>query len=120
MSSPVFKFDFSSLEEGMDQLPKKLEAGLDMYLSTKSKELESYMKSNRVWVDRTGLAKATLNASLSKPKPNTSRITLAHGVDYGLWLELANEKNYAIIYPTIKIKGPVVLEGLKNILGKIK
>ena len=65
-------------------------------------------------------AKATLNASLSKPKPNTSRITLAHGVDYGLWLELANEKNYAIIYPTIKIKGPVVLEGLKNILGKIK
>lgn len=91
-----------------------------MYCGTKAGELESKMKSNRPWTDRTGMAKATLSARVSQPDENTVRITLSHGVEYGIWLELAHEKNYAIIAPTIREEGPRVVEGLDNILSRIK
>lgn len=54
-----------------------------------------------------------------KKKENGIRITLAHGVNYGLWLELAHEKRFAIVKPTIELKGNDVLKGYANLLGKI-
>ena len=50
-------------------------------------------------------------------------MTLAHGKDYGIWLELANEKNFAIIEPTLRYSGPEVVEELQGIFekfGKVK
>lgn len=97
----------------------KLAAAILMYCQTKAMTLESTMKLNRPWTDRTGMAKATLNTSVSQPDENTVRITLAHGVDYGIWLELAHEKNYAVIAPTIDTEGPKVIEGLQGILDRL-
>lgn len=97
----------------------KLAAAILMYCQTKAMTLESTMKLNRPWTDRTGMAKATLNTSVSQPDESTVRITLAHGVDYGIWLELAHDKNYAIIAPTIDAEGPKVIEDLQGILDRL-
>lgn len=97
----------------------KLAAAILMYCQTKAMTLESTMKLNRPWTDRTGMAKASLNTSVSQPDESTVRITLAHGVDYGIWLELAHDKNYAIIAPTIDTEGPKVIEGLQGILDRL-
>ena len=53
------------------------------------------------------------------PSKNEIEIKLAHGVRYGIWLELANEKKYAIVAPTAKLRGPGVIEGLKGIMNSI-
>lgn len=90
-----------------------------MYAATKAAEYEAYMKLERPWTDRTNQAKATLNAKVSKPNKNTVRITLAHGVEYGIWLELAHEKQYAIVAPTVNAKGPEYISNMKNLMAKI-
>ena len=118
----AFKLDYSSsgLKKNLDKMSEKMGAVLLMYAATKASELQAKMKINRPWTDRTNMAKTLLNAKVSQPDKNTIRITLAHGVDYGIWLELAHEKNYAIIAPTIQEEGPRVIQDLNNLMSKIK
>ena len=117
----AFKLDYqsSTLCKNLDKMSQKLGAVILMYSNTKASELQAYMKTNRPWADRTGMAKALLNAKVSQPSSNVVRITLAHGVDYGLWLELAHEKRFAIVKPTIELKGNDVLKGYANLLDKM-
>ena len=113
-------YDNSALNKNLDKMSVKLGAMILMYASTKASELQAKMKINRPWTDRTGMAKALLNAKVSQPDKNTIRITLAHGVDYGIWLELAHGKNYAIIAPTIREEGPRVINDMNNLMSKLK
>ena len=113
-------YDESALKKNLDKMSVKLGAVVLMYSATKASELQSKMKVNRPWTDRTGLAKTLLNAKVSQPSPTIVRITLAHGVNYGIWLELAHEKNYAIIAPTIREEGPRIVEDLNNLMSKLK
>ena len=118
----AFKLDYgqSTLNKNLDKMSVKLGAMLLMYAATKASELQSKMKLNRPWTDRTNMAKTTLNAKVSQPNKDTIRITLAHGVDYGIWLELAHGKNYAIIAPTVREEGPRIISDLNNLMSKIK
>lgn len=118
----VFQLNYSgsSLKSGLDNMSEKLGAAVLMYASTKANELQSRMKLNRPWTDRTGMAKALLNAKVSQPDKQTIRVTLAHGVEYGIWLELANEKNYAIIGPTVRDEGPRIVQDMGNLMSKLK
>lgn len=113
-------YDKSTLKKNLDKMSVKLGAVVLMYASTKASEIQAKMKLNRPWTDRTGMAKALLNAKVSQPNKDTVRITLAHGVDYGIWLELAHGKNYAIIAPTIREEGPRIVEDLNNLMSKLK
>ena len=118
----AFELDYenSKLNKNLDKMSTKLGALILMYAATKASELQSKMKLNRPWTDRTGMAKALLNAKVSQPSKDIVRITLAHGVEYGIWLELAHEKNYAIIAPTIREEGPRIIEDLENLMSKLK
>ena len=120
MEASNFTINVDELSQNLDEFQDRLKYAVQMYASTKANELEALMKANRKWTDRTGMAKARLNASVSEPDENTIRITLAHGVEYGIWLELANEKNFAIIAPTLSQQGPRVIEGLNDLMNEIK
>lgn len=119
-SNFVFDYSSSPLAKKLENVAPKMGAALLMYSATKAVEYEAYMKMNRPWVDRTGKAKATLNAKVSQPDKNTLRMTLAHGVEYGIWLEVAHEGKYSIIGPTISAKGQDYVEGLRNLFAKVK
>lgn len=116
----AFKFNDSDMMTKMNNLSVKLGAAVLMYANTKAVQLESTMKQKRPWTDRTGMAKAMLKARVSMPNSNTIRITLSHGVSYGVWLELAHEKKYAIIDPTIKAESPKIVKDLSGIIDKVK
>ena len=117
----AFKFDYtgSNLNKGLDNMSDRVGVVALMYFATKASEFQTKMKLSRPWTDRTSMAKAMLTAKVSQPSVNVIRMTLAHGVDYGIWLELANEQNYAIIGPTIKTEGPKLIEGLSGIMSRI-
>lgn len=118
----AFKIDYnqSDLSKNLDKMSVKLGALVLMYAATKASEIESKMKQNRPWTDRTNMAKMMLSAKVSQPNDDTIRITLAHGVEYGIWLELANEKNYAIIEPTVNEEGPRIVQDLDDLMSKLK
>ena len=117
-----FKIDYtsSSLNQGLDKMAVKMGALILMYASTKASKIQSQMQLKRPWTDRTGMAKATLRARVSQPNEDLIRITLSHGVSYGIWLELAKEKKYAIIGPTVKEESPKIVSDLQGIMNKIK
>lgn len=119
-SSFVFDYSNSQLAKKLKTTDTKLRAALLLYSATKAAEYEAYMKMNRPWVDRTGLAKIRLNTKISQPSNEILRMTLAHGVDYGIWLEVAHEKKYSIIGPTISAKGQDYVSGLRNLFAKVK
>lgn len=118
----AFQLDWngSNVSKNLAKMEQKLGAVLLMYAATKASELEATMKINRVWTDRTGMAKTTLNAKVSQPSSEVVRITLAHGVDYGMWLEIAHNKNYAIIGPTLEKEGPKLTQDLQNLMSKLQ
>ena len=110
-----FKFDTSNLIKGLAEREIKTRAALGLYADTVAKKMETHAKSNKPWVDRTGRAKQSLNSSW-KWVGDVARVELSHGVYYGIYLELRNEKRYAIIKPTIDIISPQAIRGLNKIL----
>jgi hypothetical protein len=118
----AFKLDWNGqdISKNLAKMEQKLGAVVLMYAATKASEIEAKMKMNRPWTDRTGMAKTTLNAKVSQPNANTVRITLAHGVDYGIWLEIAHNKNWSIIGPTIEQEGPKITNDLQNLMNKLQ
>lgn len=117
-----FKLDYneSTLKKNLDKMSTKLGAVVLMYAATKASELQAKMKLNRPWTDRTNMAKVLLNAKVSQLNEDVIRIILAHGVSYGIWLELAHDKNYAIIAPTVREEGPRIVEDLNGLMSKLK
>lgn len=112
-----------TLTPNIPELNSKMRAALSMYASTQSKVYEAYAKdkmfAKQKWVDRTGMAKATFNTRLISDNKEIT-IVFSHGVDYGIWLELAHESNYAVIKPTINAVSNNYFGGMKNLMDKIK
>lgn len=107
------------IEDGFGEFESKLAAALAIYSETAAKKLESEAKINRPWTDRTSRARQGLTGSYEVDS-NEITIVLAHTVDYGLWLELAHEKRYAIIDPTITVNKDEIVQGLQGFLNRIK
>jgi hypothetical protein len=79
---------------------------------------ESYAKRNAKWHDRTGNARNGLHG-VAESQGKTHQIVLAHGVPYGIYLEVRFSGKYAIINPTIAVEGPEVMRTVANGLPKI-
>lgn len=110
-----FSINANSLVSGLSNLDNIMKLRVSAYAHTVSKDLEGYAKSHRPWTDRTGHARQRLTGYVQETSTGF-RIIIAHGVDYGIWLELAKEKKYAILEPTVRLKGPDIIRGMKELL----
>lgn len=112
------KIDTSVLVKNVALMDAKMDTALKIYAGTQAKKFEGYAKVNRKWTDRTGDARKRLTGR-TESFPLGQRIILSHGVEYGIWLELANDKNFAIIEPTINALSKEAIEGLYHLMYKI-
>jgi hypothetical protein len=78
--------------------------------------IEDYMKLNAPWKDRSSNARQGLNVR-KENVDGVMSLTLAHTVEYGIYLELAHAGAWAIINPTIDIYGPKVWNSVLEILS---
>lgn len=69
-----------------------------------AKELISYMKDNAPWTDRTGDARALLDANARVTGKGGVTLSAFHGVSYGGFLETGTAHNapYPIIRPALE------------------
>ena len=119
MADNGFSFDMKDMLKGLAGMESNFDAALRMYAETSAKKLEGSAKQNRRWTDRTGQARQRLNGSVGKV-PEGYRLYLAHGVDYGLWLELAHERKYSIIPETIHYVGTFeIIPGLERLFERM-
>jgi hypothetical protein len=80
-------------------------------------EFETYAKDNAPWTDQTGNARQTLRGFTEQLAKETVAIYLAHGMDYGIFLELANQGVYAIILPTLEAHYARIRQKLQEIFS---
>lgn len=114
------KVDISEVLKNMSSLQNKAEIALEMYAENSALKLQNYARKNRRWTDRTGHARQRLTGYATK-LPNKMRIYIAHGVDYGIWLEKANEEKYAILNETIeKVGSEQIVPGFAKLLERLK
>lgn len=114
-----FRMDISGLAKGLTSLESKADMAIRMYAEQGAEMLRDSAQENRKWTDRTGQARQRLHGYVGKIS-NGYRITLAHGVDYGIWLELAHEKRFAIIPQTIEYVGTFeILPGFERLLERL-
>lgn len=111
-------FDFTGMEREIRALPNRVAVALDAYGEAVAAKLETAAKRNRLWTDRTAHARQSISGSTERYDTGI-RITLEIGVEYGVYLEFAHEKKYAVIYPTLKKEAPAALSGLRGLLERL-
>lgn len=114
----MIMIDVSGLQQAILALPDRVEKALMAYGETGAKKVESRAKRDRPWTDRTGHARQRLNGKCIRTARGI-RIILAHGVEYGIYLEFAREKRYAIIYPTLTREAPDLFRGLQGLFDRL-
>ena len=113
-------FDSSDMKRGLASFLDKVDVAVKMFAETGSQKMRTYAQQNRRWTDRTGHARKRLTAYVTKVESGY-KITLAHGVDYGLWLELAHEKKYGIIPETIRVVGEgEIMPAFEGFVGRLQ
>ena len=82
--------------------------------------VETYMKSNAPWKDRSGNARQALWAEMER----IVRVMIAinfgqgHGIEYGVYLEFKNAGRYAIVNPTLDYFAPKIWAAIQRMLRK--
>lgn len=102
---------------GLKAVQDRAHINLTSYMNKKAREIESFMKSNHLWQNRTGRAERGLHATVEGYKfgaESLIQITLAHGEDvwYSVYLEYSMGRRFAIIEPTQQRFGPKLLDEL--------
>lgn len=90
--------------------------------------IENWMRSEKVWIDRTANAVQTLYAQVDPMSPsevvNQIELIMAHGVIYGWYLEgyradtlspTRQGKKYAIVQPALDRFGPVIWADIQRL-----
>lgn len=79
--------------------------------------VEAYAKENAPWVDRTGNARQALHSFVEELAGDIVRLYIAHGVSYGLWLEIRNSGRYAVLWDTLMAHVDAINAMLKEIFS---
>ncbi len=113
----VFPDGRNQIKARLNKAGLKASGAIQAYFNSKTSEFEEYMKANAPWTDRTGDARRGLKATVSWSKAGyVSTMELSHSVYYGVYLELSMEKRFAIIEPTVRVKGPDLMSGVGAIM----
>lgn len=81
--------------------------------------VETHMKTKAPWTDRTGNARSGLAAQAVKEDDNVYSIIMTYSVNYGIFLEVCNDRKYAILVPTLLLYGPKVIGMTEKLLDRL-
>ena len=113
------KFDLSRMISGLAACESKADIAIRMLAEQGALQFQNSARENRKWIDRTGHAKQRITGSVAAISRGY-RIYLAHGVDYGIWLELAHGKRFAIIPQTIEYVGTFeIMPGFEKLIERL-
>lgn len=110
-------FEIGDFTRGIQQYQTKFMAALLVLSEVSSKKMEEWAKQNAVWTDRTGNARQLLKGQAFWADKETIAILVSHGVDYGIWLELAHERRYAILEDAIEENKDAFLKAVGRLIN---
>ena len=115
MASEI-RLDASEFFAGIERFEAHTQAQLQVVGSTISGNMESYAKANHPWKNRSSSAQNQLKGDF-KLTDNELDISIAHGVDYGYWLE--NRSDFNGKYQILEKARDSEINNFKNMLRTI-
>lgn len=113
------RVNIDGLVMGLTKLQTGADVAIRMMAEQGAQKMENFAKENRKWTDRTGQARQRLKGS-TESISNGYRIIIAHGVDYGIWLELAHEKRFAILPQTVEyVAAFEIMPGFNRLIERL-
>ncbi len=116
MSSGI-RIDTSSLMNNLKKLENKTFQATKLYADSAGVKMVNYAKSNAPWEDRTTNSRQTINHE-TKIAGNNVIIAIKGNTPHFKYLELAMEKRWAILWPTLQRFQGEIVSGWRNVLGK--
>jgi hypothetical protein len=110
MSGGRVRWEQSELFRNARDLPRKIDEMVALVIEYHSSAAQAYMRHNAPWRDQTSNARNGLKATTMHVPFKSHSIILSHGVPYGIWLEVRFSGKNAIITPTQKAMGPLILQ----------
>lgn len=115
-------WDASMLVDSLNKLDRaftsKEYGGLLMLMQTAATKMEAWAKQNAPWTDRTGQARQRLTGQAYWEDSNIVVAAIAHQVDYGIWLELAHQRKYAILERALEEHRGEIEDAVKTLLKR--
>jgi hypothetical protein len=106
----------AAFTEFADEYSKALHTAVYQLALRYAPEIETWMKANAVWTDRTGNARQTLYSEV-QDLTDSVLIAFGHGVDYGIFLELANAGRFAIVNPALDFFAPKIWADVRRLIN---
>lgn len=109
--------DIEGVLQGLATFENRAMAAMKLYGDTAGKKLEKEAKDGAPWIDRTGLSRKTIQGG-SQMEGDKCTVYVAGNTEQFPFLELAHDKKYATLQPSVDKLTPEILNGLNNLLGR--
>jgi hypothetical protein len=96
---------------------KTMKEALRVVCDAAAKKMETWAKENHPWQNRTGNAEQKLHGEGYWENDTNLTCAVMHCVDYGVWLELAHAKRFAVLEDAIESHKDELLAQYKKIVG---
>jgi len=96
---------------------RAIETGIFRIAQRWAPEIEQWMRDNAPWTDRTSNARQSLYTDVNFAVGEMVELIMAHGVEYGIYLELSNAGTYAIINPALDHFAPLIWQDVVRLLS---
>lgn len=91
-------------------------AGCEGVSKVAAAQAQNYARTHRIWQDQSGHARGLLNGGMYWETMAILKIFIAHGVEYGIYLELAHDRKYQILEEALKSVQDSWFNGVKKIM----
>lgn len=115
MAKVSVKYDDRRLRRNVRNLNRNVRRNISAITDRRAAITTTNLKTGARWTDRTGAARAGLVAIPIHGR-TYEEIFMAYSVTYGIWLEVAHDRKYAIITPMMRIAGEALLHDMQYML----
>lgn len=115
--SMEFKVDPSQVIKGLVQAEQKTRAAALAYAKAAGAKMVAYAKQNRPWEDRSHNARDTIDSE-AKWIGDVCIVELRGNMSYSVYLEMAMEKRWAILWPTVNKMKDEIYQGYAKAIIK--
>jgi hypothetical protein len=118
MATVTVKFDDKRLRRNLRTFDARLRNAVDTVVDYDAAWATGQLKMRAPWTDRTGAARTGLTA-IPHHGRNFAEIIMSYSVYYGIWLEVANDRKYAVITPMVRILGDKLMKDLQHLIDRM-
>jgi hypothetical protein len=105
------------LLNNIGNVEEKIKKALLLITETVALKMEAWAKDNAEWTDRTGDARKWLKGTAHWENASELVASISHTMEYGVWLELAHDRKFAILERAIDQYKDELFKAWKTIVG---